>query len=282
VTLVVCLLAMGGATAAAHRSHHKKSKPAAGPKAEEPTCVIFAEPGSFMDQGEFGSSSSIADIVSVECQPVFAEHFVKITATELFDRCAKMLSWSEDAPYAPVTGPSIKVKLDDDGNGGAVLWGGPSCAAGESTISAHLEEAPYTTVTTGFTVLPPKPTTPGVKAEPPKSVESAENSSVATIVEVEFPPVYAEKHVSINASQLFARCQVGPKLVWVGADETVLATGTEEITEVPLDNDGNAFVVLLGGESCAAGPSVIEASLEEAPYTTYETEFEILPPEPTI
>ena len=45
----------------------------------------------------------------------------------------------------------------------------------------------------------------------------------------------------------------------------------EETTGVTLDNDGNAFVVLIGANSCASGSSLIEASLENAPYTTYTT-----------
>ena len=40
--------------------------------------------------------------------------------------------------------------------------------------------------------------------------------------------------------------------------------------------------MLLGGGSCASGPSEIEASLESAPYTTYTTTFTILPPQPTL
>ena len=51
------------------------------------------------------------------------------------------------------------------------------------------------------------------------------------------------------------------------------AEDTEEVIGVKLDNDGNAFVVLIGNSSCAAGTSMIEASLENAPYTTYTTEF---------
>ncbi len=47
-----------------------------------------------------------------------------------------------------------------------------------------------------------------------------------------------------------------------------------------LDDDGNAFALLLGGGSCAAGSSVIEASLEKAPYTTYTASFSIEPPVP--
>ena len=49
-----------------------------------------------------------------------------------------------------------------------------------------------------------------------------------------------------------------------------------------LDNDGNAFVVLVGNSSCAAGTSLIEASLENAPYTTYTTNFTVEPPQPTF
>ena len=47
-----------------------------------------------------------------------------------------------------------------------------------------------------------------------------------------------------------------------------------------LDDDGNAFALLLGGGSCASGSSVIEASLEKAPYTTYTASFTIEPPVP--
>ena len=49
-----------------------------------------------------------------------------------------------------------------------------------------------------------------------------------------------------------------------------------------LDNDGNAFVVVIGNSSCASGTSLIEASLENAPYTTYTTNFTIEPPQPTF
>jgi hypothetical protein len=280
-TLVAGLLMLVG-SASAHSTHHKKaSAKKSAPTAAE-SCVVFTEPGSFMDQGEFETASSIADVISVECEPVFAEKYVKLSANELYSRCDKRLYWTEAAPFSlSESEPSFTVKLDNDGNGGAVVFGGPSCAAGESLVSAHLESAPFTTVTTTFTVLPPRPTEPGVKAELPTGVESEENSSVPVIIEVEFPPVFAEEPVNINASQLFARCHEG-ELLWVGADGEVLARDTEELRELRLDNDGNAFVVLLGGESCAPGASLIEASLENAPYTTYTTEFTIEPPHPTF
>ena len=55
---------------------------------------------------------------------------------------------------------------------------------------------------------------------------------------------------------------------------------SEELIGLKLDNDGNAFVVLFGTASCASGPVMIEASLENAPYTTHTTMFEVEPPIP--
>ena len=124
-----------------------------------------------------------------------------------------------------------------------------------------------------------------MKATPAKKVEGETDSDVATIVQVEFPPVFAEEPVNINAAQLYSRCHNSPKLLFVEMTESgpaIRAAETEEVVGVKLDNDGNAFVVLIGGQSCAAGASMIEASLENAPYTTYTTEFEIEPPMPTF
>jgi hypothetical protein len=104
-------------------------------------------------------------------------------------------------------------------------------------------------------------------------------SSVETIVEVEFPSVFAEQDVNISAEQLFARCGVAPKVEWIGPDEKVLAVDEEGISKVKLDDNGNAFVVLFGGPSCASGVSEIEASLESAPFTTFTTDFTVKAPE---
>ena len=48
-----------------------------------------------------------------------------------------------------------------------------------------------------------------------------------------------------------------------------------------LDNDGNAFVIVIGDASCAEGPSLIEADLLSKPFTTFMTNFTIQPPQPT-
>ena len=37
---------------------------------------------------------------------------------------------------------------------------------------------------------------------------------MATIVQVEFPPVFAEEPVNVNATQLYSRCHNSPKLEW--------------------------------------------------------------------
>ncbi len=284
---VVAIFALTG-TASAHLARHKRAK---APRSEQTdpgtpeTCVVHALPSSFMDQGEFGNASSVADIVEVECEEVYAEQHVTISANELYSRCDKRLWWTEPSDFAPVSGPSTTVTLDNDGNATAVVFGGPSCAAGESIIAAHLDVAPFTTAVTGFTVLPPRPTEPGVFATPAKKVEGELNSDVATIVQVEFPPVFAEEPVNINASQLYSRCHMDPKLEFVEVTSEgprIRAEESEETLGVQLDNDGNAFLVLIGANSCAAGTSLIEASLENAPYTTYTTEFEVEAPRPTF
>ena len=286
-------LFMVSGTAFAHATHHKKAKPRAesGPGGTPETCVVHALPSSFMDQGEFENASSVADIIEVECEEVFAEKYVRISANELYSRCDKQLYWrvpfhpGDDSPGNThfSTGPSFSVELDNDGNATAIVLGGPSCAAGESLISAHLEVPPFTTVTTGFTVLPPRPTEPGVFATPATKVEGEIASDVATIVQVEFPPVFAEEPVNVNFAQLYARCHEWPhtEVITFYEGYPYAENATEEET-LYLDNDGNAFAVLVGNASCAAGTSLIEASLENAPYTTYTTDFTIEPPRPTF
>jgi len=112
-------------------------------------------------------------------------------------------------------------------------------------------------------------------------VEDDTYSGVTTIVQVEFPAVYAEKNVVISAEQLYDSCQLWPHLVWWGPTKKLVGYHAETV-KVKLDDDGNAFVVLVGAFSCAAGPSEIEASLEIAPYKTYTTTFTVLPPEETF
>jgi hypothetical protein len=285
--LLVGLFVLSG-TAQAHRvtasTIKKKSNEVEVEVPANELCIVHSLP-SFIDQGEFETHSSVADLIEVECSAVFAEHYVEISAHELASRCP--VDWIKGhSPPMVETGPSVKkVQLDDAGNAEVALLAGPSCAAGEVLISAHLEEAPFSTVTTAFTVLAPNNTIPGVlvfgATGKNVQVEDDFDSSLFAIVQVEFPSVYAEEEVVIAAEQLFARCHVPPKLIWVGSGLFVLGSGTE-FARVKLDDNGNAFVLILAEESCASGTSLIEASLAKAPYTTYTTEFTIESPHETI
>ena len=90
--------------------------------------------------------------------------------------------------------------------------------------------------------------------------------------------------MNVNASQVLSRCTQSPHIewLWMGPPGYPHSVAGGKDTTVYLDNDGNAFVVLIGNESCAAGSSLIEASLENAPYTSYTTEFTVEPPQPTL
>lgn len=271
-------------------------------------CSVHSLP-SFMDQGEFGTSSSVADIIEVSCNPEYAaEEEVQISDHELYSQCKGDIAWG--APYeaselgeiivgdalkgkgkklkknkknakgdVSIYEPGITVYTDNDGNATVALLGGPGCTAGTSLVTADLVNDGYETVTTSFTVKAPHTTTPGLTLLPSSQVEDDYTSSAVTIAEVEFPPVDAEKYVDINSPQLYNRCGGDDvKLLWIGPDGTYAEIGPDLSGRVQLDNDGNAFVVLVGTDSCAAGPSLVEASLEAKPYTTYTKVFNILPP----
>ena len=92
--LALSLFLLSG-TAFAHANHHKKAKPngESGGGGTPETCVVHALPSSFMDQGEFGAASSVADIIEVECEEVYAEKDVRISANGLYSRCDKQLYW---------------------------------------------------------------------------------------------------------------------------------------------------------------------------------------------
>jgi hypothetical protein len=261
----VCFFAFTG-LASAH---------SAAPATGTANCVIHTPP-PFVESGLGASESSVAGVIIVECRPVFSQDRVTITADELNSRCHNTLSWFSPSSAAG-TGQSFDVFLDNDGNANATVWGGPSCAAGKSLICAHLDAPPFTTVCANFTILPPRNTTPGVRAIPSTVVEDSTTSSAQTVVYAEFPSKFAEQLVKISTPELNARCTGG--ITWVGPDEAPFGTGSS--TFVTLDNNGNAFVVALAGPSCASGSSVIEASLTIAPFTTYTTTFKILSPRPT-
>ncbi len=247
-----------------------------------PTCVVHSLP-SFMDQGIEGEASSVADIIEVECAPSVYDGTVTISDVELYDRCGKNMSWSPTYEFKSTEGPATEATLDDDGNATVVVWAGPGCKPGETQIAVDEVSYPNETYTAPFTVLPPKPTAEGVTALPAKEVEDDIHSSVATIIEVEFP--VAETKIAVNAEQLLERCGKAPHVIWVGPNEKEIARETGRLegeTALETDDDGNTFVVALGASSCQPGKVDIEASLENAEsFNTVNGTFEIEAPRPT-
>ena len=234
------------------------------------TCVVHSLP-TFVAQGESATAAEVADIVEVKCDPFVygTESKISVTANQLFSRCEGDLSWYATNPFREVTGKGISVELDPDGNATVALLGGPGCTAGESLVTAHMEEEPFESFTTSFSVLPPINTRPGVFAMP--------SPGAATIIEAEFADG-SEKKAHIGSEELFDRCRISPHLRWVRMNREIQVGG--EVEGVELDDNGNAFVLAIGGPSCAEGASLIEADLESKPFTTFTTDFEVMPLQP--
>jgi len=269
------LLLMAG-TASAHGSATPQGT-------EGSTCAVHSLP-SFVAQGEFGNQATAADVIEVECNPFLYGTGSKVTviASQLYSRCNSDITWYIPNPYSVSRGRSVELTLDADGNATVALIAGPKCQAGESLVSVHQNEGEYNSYTTSFTVLPPNDTPLGVTAMPSHQVEDAESSAVATIIEAEFPG-QAEKYVRLASEELYRRCGVGPKLRWITPRDLRDSTGLEIYGEgaVQLDNNGNGFAIAIGDASCAPGTSLIEADLEEKPFTTVTTNFTIESPKPT-
>ena len=139
-------------------------------------------------------------------------------------------------------------------------------------ITAELEAPPYLVLTTPFVIAPPKPTTPGLTVLT-LGGKPSEGANTAAIIDVEFAPEFADEEVSISANLHALPCALPPLPTWLGPLGLLLAEGGE-VTKVLLDHESSAFVVLLlGRESCSTRTNVIQASLEQAPYTTFVTEF---------
>ncbi len=256
------------------------------------TCVVHSLP-SFVAQGENlgdaelanggNTEATVADVIQVSCDPTLygTGSKIKVTANQLYTRCLTKLTWYVPNPFGEtVDARGVTVRLDADGSATVALRAGPECMAGESMITAHMEEEPFESFTTSFSVLPPDTTPPGVFALPATEVEGGSSSGAATIIEAEFPGG-SEKLVQISSEELFHRCQVFPHLRWIRMDGEKVED-TAEVSGVQLDNDGNGFVIAIGDASCDEGPSLIEADLLSKPFTTFMTDFTIEPPKPII
>jgi hypothetical protein len=102
-----------------------------------------------------------------------------------------------------------------------------------------------------------------VQIDPNPNVETAE-SEVVFDIQVETSPSFAGDDVTISSSQLAASCS-SAGYGFQAYDVTTATTATH--VQVPLDDDGNATVGF-SAQDCAPGTSVVEASLDVAPYYT--------------
>ena len=234
-----------------------------------------------MEQGLLSHTSSVAFVFNVGCQPEYGESTVEIHTPQLNNACHDTLKWYSATGSGPDgvdpshgTGESFDVMLDDDGNAEAVVWGGPSCGATSALVEASLDTAPYVTALAVVDIKPPTDTPPGLTIWPSKQIEDSTFSSVATIFYAEYPSAFSEDPVEFSDAQLYDRCAGG--ITWVGADGQILGHGKSAVTT--LDDNGNAFVVVVAGPSCASGATLGTADLVGPPYTTYANVFWVLSP----
>jgi len=282
IVLASSLLLMVGTASA---RNVPQGDPAAG-------CTVHTLP-SFVQQGEFvdgvNESAMVADVIEVECNPEEYKtgQTIVISATQLKSLCGTLKWWNE-SPFEKLgEGSKVTVTVDAEGNATVAVIGGPGCKKGESFITADETEGPFESFTSTFHTETPTNSPTGVSvlnpyasaAEgPTQQVENATDSNILDIVEVE-DAAQGENLVHIQSPELFSRCKFGDKLTWIrpNGDEEE----GEEIGGVKLDDNGNAFVLIAGHESCRSGSSLIEADLEETPFTSWQTHFEILNPKTT-
>ncbi len=244
-------------------------------------CTVTSLP-SFVDQGEFATAAMVADVIEVSCDPYMYSTGLPVTvsAYQLWSRCDHNLKWlnPNNGGHPKFTeGPTYEgIKLDADGNANIAVIGGPECAPGEDLVTMDEQDSPYETFTTTFQVLPPTPTTTGLTILNPSQVEDSNSSGVIAIAEFEDRGL-TEETIRIGAKQLYDKCQGG---FWIiGQGEGQLTVDEPENTDaIYTDNDGNGFAILKGTDSCAEGPSLIEADAVNEPNTELSGSFLIEPP----
>ena len=100
----------------------------------------------------------------------------------------------------------------------------------------------------------------------------AATGSVADVIEISCEN-YAHRELRVESSQLYARCH--NQLRWLPVYETTPGPSSTGVT-VTSDANGNAAVVAFGGPGCTAGESLVSVSMEEPPFETITTSFNVL------
>jgi hypothetical protein len=249
-----------------------------------PNIIVNIDPNPLVETG----TSEVHAIVQVETSSAFAGDPVFIYSQQLVNSCdpgsVEFYSSASGTLSEPL-GSSATVILDDDGNA-TVEVSGNDCAPGSSTFEADLVLAPYYTATTILVASPPVPTTAGLTAFPGTEVETGDTtggphgpsglSDIYAVFYVEDNPVYAEQTVEISSAQLQNRCGLGA--LWSAGNG---GTGGPTGASTTLDDDGNA-VFIFEGASCAAGVSTVIADVNSGSHDTFQTNFTVSPPVPTI
>jgi hypothetical protein len=291
-------VASAKAKAGCHKTHTCKTGGGSGTGGATPSPItVQIDPNPVVET----SSSAIAVVIQVETSPTFAGDTVDITSSQLQATCTEFIGFVQPESVETSSGGGVPlvvpVTLDDDGNA-TVAFFGQNCAPGSSLVEASLAVAPYYTALGTLIASPPVVTPPGVFGYPTTSgtvaggeVETgdtgsaADQSDVYAVFNVETDPVYGDQPVEINWDQLQMRCLAAEGFVILpsgGALIDLQEPGgvATTIPPVPLDNDGNAVFVFIGG-SCAAGSSVVTADVLAGTHPTYTTTFSVLPPQPT-
>jgi len=115
-----------------------------------------------------------------------------------------------------------------------------------------------------------------VTVDPNPLVETGQ-SEIHGVVQVETSPSFAGDEVNIDSSQLEASCET---LTFENLQDGGTTASPHVVTDridAVLDDDGNATVIV-DGENCAPGTSVVEADLEVAPFYTALVTLTALPP----
>jgi hypothetical protein len=112
-----------------------------------------------------------------------------------------------------------------------------------------------------------------IRLLPASFVETSTKGSIADVVEVSCEPSLAGAPMSLGARELWARCD--HHLSW--AQPYPYKSTTAEAVRLHLDADGNALVALFA-DTCAAGKSLLSASLEKEPFYTASETFAVLAP----
>ena len=134
--------------------------------ADPPNLVVSVAPDPVQEVG-----TSEADfIVQVEALAIFANQTVTISSQQLALDCG-FVDWQSGAAGIPGlfigsgTGPLAPVALDNDGNATVKVLA-ENCAPGPNLVEADLTKAPYTTVSTELTPLPPAQASPSQVGRP--------------------------------------------------------------------------------------------------------------------